>query len=144
MGWRRMDRRRFLMGVGAGAAALGLAGCGVDFSQKRTAGQEASKVKGDFSWTREKGKTVNVLFAQHPMADSFIVELPSFKKKTGITLKYDTLPEEEFFQKLRTDLSTGEGNYDAFIVQTVLEPGIAGLLALGALGLALRRRAAGR
>jgi multiple sugar transport system substrate-binding protein len=78
-------------------------------------GQDASKVKGDFSWTREKGKTVNVLFAQHPMADSFIAELPSFEKKTGITLKYDTLPEEEFFQKLRTDLSTGEGNYDAFM-----------------------------
>ena len=87
IGWRRIDRRQFLMGVGAGAAALGLAGCGVDFSQKRTGGQDASKVKGEFSWTREKGKTVNVLFAQHPMADSSIAGLPSFEKKTGITLK---------------------------------------------------------
>lgn len=114
-GRRKIDRRQFLWGVGAGTAALSLAGCGVDFSQKRTAGQNASKVKGDFSWTREKGKTVNVLFAKHPMADSFIAELPSFKEKTGIEVAYDTLPEEEFFQKLRTDLSTGEGNYDAFM-----------------------------
>jgi len=114
-GWRKIDRRQFLKGVGVSAAALSLAGCGVDFSQKRTAGQDPSKVKGEFSWTREKGKTINVLFAKHPMADSFIAELPSFEKTTGIKVSYDTLPEEEFFQKLRTDLSTGEGNYDAFM-----------------------------
>ena len=114
-GWRRIDRREFLKGVGASATVLSLAGCGVDFAQKRTAGQDPSKVKGEFSWTREKGTTINVLFAKHPMADSFIAELPSFEKKTGIKVSYDTLPEEEFFQKLRTDLSTGEGNYDAFM-----------------------------
>ena len=114
-GRRRIDRRQFLKGVGAGAITVGLAGCGVDYAQKRTSGQDPSKVKGKFSWTREKGKTINVLFAKHPMADSFIAELPNFKKKTGVKVNYDTLPEEEFFQKLRTDLSTGEGNYDAFM-----------------------------
>ncbi|MDQ3430539.1 MAG: sugar ABC transporter substrate-binding protein [Actinomycetota bacterium] len=115
MGLRRIRRRDFLKGVGAGAAALGLAGCGVDFARERSGGQNPSKVKGEFSWTREKGKTINVLFAKHPMADSFIKELGNFEKKTGIKVQYDTLPEEEFFQKLRTDLSTGKGNYDAFM-----------------------------
>lgn len=113
--WRRIGRRDFLKGVGAGALAVSLAGCGVDFSQKRQGGQDPSKVKGEFSWTREKGKTINLIFAQHPMADSFIAELPSFENLTGIKVTYDTLPEEEFFQKVRTDLSTGQGNYDAFM-----------------------------
>ncbi len=115
MGWRRIDRRQFLKGIGAGAIAVSLAGCGVDYGQQRQGGQDPSKVSGEFSWTREKGKTVNLIFAKHPMADSYIKELPSFEKKTGIKTSYDTLPEEEFFQKLLTDLSTGEGNYDAFM-----------------------------
>jgi len=59
MGLRRIRRRDFLKGVGAGAAALGLAGCGVDFARERSGGQNPSKVKGEFSWTREKGKTIN-------------------------------------------------------------------------------------
>ena len=113
--WRRIGRRDFLKGVGAGALAVSLAGCGVDFSQKRQGGQDPSKVKGEFSWTREKGKTINLIFAKHPMADSYIAELPSFEQKTGIKVSYDSLPEEEFFQKVRTDLSTGQGNYDAFM-----------------------------
>lgn len=35
---------------------------------------------------------------------------------------------------------TSQGNYDAFVIQTIPEPGSAGLLALGALGFALRQR----
>jgi multiple sugar transport system substrate-binding protein len=116
IGWReKLSRREFLARVGAGAVAVSLAGCGVDYAQKRQSGQDPSKVKGEFSWTREKGKTINLIFAQHPMAESFIAELPSFEKLTGIKVTYDTLPEEEFFQKVRTDLSTAQGTYDAFM-----------------------------
>jgi multiple sugar transport system substrate-binding protein len=115
-GWRKeIDRRQFLKGMGAGAVTLSFAGCGVNYAKKRQAGQDPSKVKGEFSWTREKGKTLNLIFAKHPMADSYIAELPSFEKLTGIKVTYDTLPEEEFFQKVRTDLSSGKGIYDAFM-----------------------------
>ena len=116
-GWRRYSRREFLRVAGAGAVAMGLAGCGTDFSgEGREGGQDPSKVSGEFSWKREEGKTINILLAQHPMADSFIPELKNFKEKTGIEVKYQTLPEEEFFQKLTTDLSSGKGNYDAFML----------------------------
>lgn len=112
---RKINRREFLACTGAGAVALTLAGCGVDFSQDRGGGEGPSDVSGDFSWTRAEGSTINLLFAQHPMADSYIPELPNFKEKTNIEVRYETLPEEEFFQKLLTDLSTGQGNYDAFM-----------------------------
>ena len=121
MGLRRIGRRDFLKGVGAGAVTLGLAGCGVDVSQQRSGGQAASNVKGEFSWTREKGKTVNVIFAKHPLSDALIEALPRFEQKTGIKLEYDALPEEEFRQKLLTDLSTGKGNYDAFMTGPVTD-----------------------
>ena len=114
-GWRRIDRRQFLKGIGAGAIALSLAGCGTDFAQKRQGGQDPANVSGEFSWTREEGKEINLIFAKHPMSDSYIAELPNFENKTGIKVQYDTLPEEEFFQKLRTDLSSRQGNYDAYM-----------------------------
>ena len=85
--WRRIGRRDFLKGVGAGALAVSLAGCGVDFAQKRQGGQDPSKVKGEISWTREKGKTINLIFAQQPMAESFIAQLANFEKLTGIKVK---------------------------------------------------------
>ena len=118
-GLRKIDRREFPLLTGAGAMALSLAGCGVDVSQQRQGGQDPSKVGGEFSWTREEGKTVNLIFAKHPMSDSYIAALPDFEKKTGIKVEYDALPEEEFRQKLLTDLSTGEGNYDAFMTGPV-------------------------
>jgi multiple sugar transport system substrate-binding protein len=111
---RGINRRQFL--VYAGAAALSLAGCGQNFAQQRQVGQNPADISGDFSWRREEGKTINLLFAKHPMADSYIANLPGFTEKTGIKANYDTLPEEEFFQKLRTDLSTGQGTYDAFML----------------------------
>jgi multiple sugar transport system substrate-binding protein len=118
-GLRKIDRREFLKGVGVGAMALSLGACGVDVSQQRQGGQDPSKVGGEFSWTREEGKTVNLMFAKHPMSDSYIAALPDFEKKTGIKVQYDALPEEEFRQKLLTDLSTGKGNYDAFMTGPV-------------------------
>ena len=83
-GLRKIARREFLKGVGVGAMALSLGACGVDVSQQRQGGQDPSKVGGEFSWTREEGKTVNLIFAKHPMSDSYIAALPEFEEKTGI------------------------------------------------------------
>ena len=118
---RKIDRRAFLAHAGAGALALSLASCGVDVSQTQQGGKAASEVKGDFSWTREEGKTVNLIFAKHPLSDALTKSLPDFEKKTGIKVEYDALPEEEFRQKLLTDLSTGQGSYDAFMTGPVTD-----------------------
>ena len=120
-GLRKIDRREFLKGVGVGAMALSLGACGVDVSQQRQGGQDPSKVGGDFSWTREKGKTINLAFAKHPLSDALIAALPGFQKQTGIKVEYDALPEEEFRQKLLTDLSTGRATYDAFMTGPVTD-----------------------
>jgi multiple sugar transport system substrate-binding protein len=120
-GLRKIDRRRFVKGVGVGAVALSLGACGVDVSQTRQGGKAASELKGDFSWTREKGKTVHLIFAKHPLSDALIKSLPDFEKRTGIKVEYDALPEEEFRQKLLTDLSTGQGSNDGFMTGPVTD-----------------------
>jgi multiple sugar transport system substrate-binding protein len=100
---------------------MSLAGCGTNFAQqaREPAGQNPADVGGQFDWRREEGKTINLIFAKHPMSDSYIANLEQFKEKTGIEAKYDALPEEEFRQKLQTDLSTGQGTYDVFMTGPV-------------------------
>ena len=118
-GLRKIDRREFLIWTGASAMALSLGACGVDVAQKRQGGEDPANISGEFSWTREEGKEINLIFAKHPMSESYIAALPDFEEQTGIKVQYDALPEEEFRQKLLTDLSTGRGTYDAFMTGPV-------------------------
>jgi multiple sugar transport system substrate-binding protein len=69
----------------------------------------------DFNWKQEQGKTINVSFNQHPYADAIIQQLPKFKELTGIDVKYELTPEENYFDKVTTQLSAGTGVPDVFM-----------------------------
>jgi multiple sugar transport system substrate-binding protein len=69
----------------------------------------------DFNWKQEQGKTINVSFNQHPYADAIIQRLPQFKELTGIDVKYELTPEENYFDKVTTQLSAATGVPDVFM-----------------------------
>ncbi len=76
----------------------------------------ASQAKGaGFDWRQAQGSTLNVSFAQHPYADAIVQQLPQFKDLTGIDVKYDLTAEENYFDKITAQLSSGTGVPDVFM-----------------------------
>jgi multiple sugar transport system substrate-binding protein len=69
----------------------------------------------DFDWKQAQGSTINISFNQHPYADAIIQQLPKFKEQTGIDVKYELTPEENYFDKVTTQLSAGTGVPDVFM-----------------------------
>ncbi|MFJ8330654.1 ABC transporter substrate-binding protein [Streptomyces sp. NPDC094437] len=113
------DRRRFLALTAATAATPLLAACGAGFGGGgggTSDGSAADDVTGSFDWKREKGTTVRALLDKHPYADALIADLKSFTEKTGIKVEYDVFPEDNYFDKLTVDLSSGRASYDVFML----------------------------
>ncbi len=69
----------------------------------------------DFDWKRFEGETINLLLNKHPYTDGMLKELDKFEEKTGINVKYDIYPEEEYFNKVTVALSSGSSDYDVFM-----------------------------
>ncbi|MGW0962081.1 ABC transporter substrate-binding protein [Streptomyces gelaticus] len=114
------DRRRFLA-IGAATAASAtplLTACGAGFGGGRATGDgsAADDVTGPFDWKRAKGRTVKALLDKHPYTDALIADLKAFTEKTGIRVEYDVFPEDNYFDKLTVDLSSGRASYDVFML----------------------------
>ncbi|SMF21869.1 carbohydrate ABC transporter substrate-binding protein, CUT1 family [Tistlia consotensis] len=105
---RRLSRRAFIdrmakLGIGAAAARWAL-------SEATTRALAA-----DYDWQKHKGKTVTLLLNKHPYTDAMIADLDSFKKLTGMDVKYDVFPEDVYFDKVTAALSSRSTQYDAFM-----------------------------
>ncbi|MDR3210413.1 MAG: sugar ABC transporter substrate-binding protein [Planctomycetota bacterium] len=74
-----------------------------------------SAVAGQFDWKQQSGKSVSVLFVQHPYAEGIIGKIPEFEAATGIKVNYSVIPEENYFDKLTTMLSSRSGDPDVFM-----------------------------
>jgi len=68
-----------------------------------------------FDWKQQAGKTINLILVDHPYTDAMIPFFPEFEKLTGIKVNYEHLPENQFREKLLTDLSTRGSAYDGFM-----------------------------
>ncbi len=68
-----------------------------------------------FDWKQASGTTVHVSLNQHPYAEAIIKHLPAFKEMTGIDVQYEITPEENYFDKVTTALSSSSGNPDVFM-----------------------------
>lgn len=117
----QISRRQFLRKVGIGAVALSsaqlLASCAFGGTGGGQAGDsEANEISGSFDWKREEGATIRLLLNKHPYTDALLADLNSFKEKTGINVEHDLFPEENYFDKVTVDLSSGQATYDAFML----------------------------
>ena len=75
----------------------------------------ATAVAGDFDWKQQSGKKINVLLNQHPYAEGIIMKLKEFEEATGIKVDYSVIPEENYFDKLTTLLSSRAGDPDVYM-----------------------------
>lgn len=67
-------------------------------------------------WQQCKGTTLNALVVKHWWTDAITPMLPQFQELTGMTVKFDVLSEDTYFQKALTELSSGSGAYDMLMV----------------------------
>ncbi len=116
----RISRSQFLRKAGLSAAALSstqlLASCAFGGTGGQAGESEAKDISGSFDWKREEGATIRLLLNKHPYTDALLADLNSFKEKTGIDVQHDIFPEENYFDKVTLDLSSGQANYDAFML----------------------------
>ncbi len=68
-----------------------------------------------FNWKQCEGQTVKILFNQHPYAEGIIKKIPEFEALTGIKVVHTMVPEENYFDKLTTSLSSRAGEPDIFM-----------------------------
>ncbi|WP_264554848.1 extracellular solute-binding protein [Halocatena marina] len=126
-------RRTFLKAAGVGLLG-GLAGCTRGAEQKTPADSETSSsgesktvsiplkeyAKANIKWTKYDGDSINIGAVKHPWVDAIKPAVPVFEELTGINVKWNILPEQEFRTKRLTDVSTGAGKFDVFFMDQVV------------------------
>ena len=85
--------------------------------EKYMQGPEVADVK----WTACKGETLTIGLNKHPFTESLRPLLPEFESITGIRVAYIILPEQEYFEKLLIDLSSGAGVFDVYMTSPMFE-----------------------
>lgn len=82
-------------------------------------GQESGgvdvEVPDEFGWRNYEGTTIKLALVTHTWTDASIRRFEEFTEKTGIDVEYDTLPEEEYFDKLTMNVAAGSSEYDVFM-----------------------------
>lgn len=105
----RTSRRQFFMGAAGGAAMVGA-------SWLPTRTDRIRAMQDAFDWKAYSGAQVRLILNKHPYTESLLPLIPEFTELTGIEVPEPLiLPEAEYFQKLLLDLSTGAGEFDAFM-----------------------------
>jgi len=104
----RMTRRELV--TRAAKLGLGAAAAGMMLNQAMTQAMAAS-----FDWQKYKGKAIKLLLNKHPYTDAMLANIENFKKLTGLDVTYDVFPEDVYFDKVTTTLSSKSTAYDAFM-----------------------------
>jgi multiple sugar transport system substrate-binding protein len=98
------------------AAVLTLAACGPATSPAPDTGAGKDLRQGEsFDPKAFAGAELNVMLIEHPFVGSLKPLLPEFEQETGIKVNLEVLNEQQGFDKLQADLSSGAGNYDVFM-----------------------------
>ncbi len=63
-----------------------------------------------------KSAEIHLLLNRHPFTDSILRFIPEYERKTGVKVSTLLLSEEEYFEKLITELSSRSSYYDLFML----------------------------
>lgn len=70
--------------------------------------------KADIDWRQFEGSSLIIGMSIHPFETTSKPLLSYFEDLTGITVQYNTFPEDQLWQKLTLDLNSETGVFDAF------------------------------
>jgi multiple sugar transport system substrate-binding protein len=134
----KIDRRKYIKYVGAGAAVAAAAAIGYGISEltkppppkpttvvttvpttitiPTTVVTPTTTPMPTFDWRQCKGESIKVLGVPHAYTLGLEPSIPEFERLTGIKVTYDLLTEMEWRRKMAIDLSTGAGEYDVHAV----------------------------
>lgn len=95
-------------GSGKGAPAQTAKGAGA-------AGNLGEAQSGAFNWRAYEGTELDVLFSDHTYSKAVEKKLGDFEDLTGIKVKFQTVPETNYYDKLNVALSSHSGTPDVFM-----------------------------
>jgi len=104
----RISRRELM--TRAGKLGLGAAAIGTMLG-----GAQTRAMAANFDWQKEKGKAIKLLLNKHPYTNSLLMQIENFKALTGLAVTWDIFPEDVYFDKVTTALSSKSTGYDAFM-----------------------------
>ncbi|CEJ13767.1 Bacterial extracellular solute-binding protein [bacterium YEK0313] len=104
----RLSRRELIGGL----AALGVTTAAADMIVNAAL---TRAMAADFDWKKHSGRTVNLLLNKHPYTDAMVANIANFKALTGMDVKYDVFPEDVYFDKVTSALSSRSTQYDVFM-----------------------------
>ncbi|WP_222913071.1 sugar ABC transporter substrate-binding protein [Natrinema sp. SYSU A 869] len=118
------NRRNFIKATGVGLLG-GLAGCTRGGSDSEASLEDVDLPvddyeEADIDWQQFEGSTIDIGAVQHPWVAAIEPAIPVFEELTGIDVRWNILPEQEFRTKRLTDISTGAGEWDVFFVDQVV------------------------
>lgn len=91
-----MSKKLLAITLGLCLVASALVGCAGTGSNA----DQGPKATGKFNWKRYKGKTVRLLFNEHPWTDGLKPLIPEFERLTGIKVRLQTFSEDLYFDKM--------------------------------------------
>ncbi|WP_129590430.1 ABC transporter substrate-binding protein [Cryobacterium aureum] len=111
---KRMHRRKFTRG-GLVATAVILTvsiftGCAATGD---ASGEEVAT--GSFDWKRFDGEEIRFVAGLQPWQAAVEPLIPQFEQKTGIKVNMESLPEDQFRQRLQVELTAGSDDIDVFM-----------------------------
>ena len=65
-----------------------------------------------FNWKRFAGAKISVLFQKSPRADLFQINLKEFEALTGISVSFESMPEQQQRQKVVIEYASGSPSFD--------------------------------
>jgi multiple sugar transport system substrate-binding protein len=74
-----------------------------------------ARAQAAFDWKKHSGTTIRVLANRIPPGDLLLKQIPEFEAKTGIKVNVQSLPEEQFRQRIVVEMTAGNSDIDAFM-----------------------------
>lgn len=87
--------------------------------------EPAAPAEGEFDWRQLEGQKITVFLSETPMAVAIRSNLQDFIDKTGIEVEYLVVAENEYWNKLTIDLTSGAGQFNVFMSGPTLNWGYA-------------------
>lgn len=121
-------RWKVLVALVAGLSMIATA-CGGDADEVEEGGADEveepdADLEGEaFDWQRYSGETVRVVLNQHPWQAQIEPLIGEFEELTGINVEAEALPEEQFRQRIQTELTGGSADTDVFMTSSLQEGG---------------------